>query len=172
MAKRRTTLERAQELAGEPLEGYMLGSRIHPLASALPTAVFAMALISGSLLALLPATAILVVGLYLLLGRAVAITRDELVIIQNRPPLWRPGKVRARFDRDQVAITKKRRLWRVTIGPETYFVNRAFEAQIALLGGVGARPKDQKEPTRTPRPTVESRRITPKGTPPRRRKRR
>ncbi len=171
MAKRRTTLERAQELVGTPLEGYFLGSRIHPLASALPTAVFAMALLSGSLYVLVPATGILLVGLYLLLGRAVAVTADELVVIQNRPPLWRPARIRARYGRDEVSITKKRRLWRVTIGPETYFVNRAFEAQIALLGGVGARPPDEPQPPTTSRPVAESRRVTPKGTPPRRRRR-
>jgi hypothetical protein len=173
------TLLRAEELAGEPLDGFLLGSRIHPLVAALPTAVFAIALVSASILVLLPATLVLFTGLYLLLGRSVAITRREALVLVNRPPLWRPGKVKERYARGEAVVTKKRRLWRVTLGPETYFVNKAFEPQVRMLAGLRddedpsarAARKSRRPAASTPKRTTESRRITPKGTPPRGRRR-
>lgn len=133
MARPNKTLRRAQELVGDPIQGYFIGARVHPLAAFLPTFILMFAFLTQQIILQLAATVLVVFALFLTLGRSVAVTAHDIVIMQGRPPLWRPAKVVRRIDRKLVPVEKKRLYWKVTIDDESLWANRAFTDSINLI---------------------------------------
>lgn len=129
----------------------------------------------------LASTVLVVFALFLTLGRSVAVTAHDIVVMQGRPPLWRPAKVVKRLDRHLVPVERKRLYWKVTIDGEALWANRAFTDSINLIsdapldgaanapgdGHGGATKSEQAAANaeRRERQVIASTsRITPKGT--------
>lgn len=182
MALPNKTLVKAQGLVGDQIQGYFIGARVHPLAAFLPTFILMFAFLTGQIVLQLAATVLMVAALFLTLGRSVAVTASEIVVMQGRPPLWRPSKVVKRIPRTLVPVERKRLYWKVNIDGEDLWANRAFTDQINIISdtplqgattapGEGAGGPSKSE--QAARPAAERRerqvvrntkRVTPKGT--------
>ncbi|MEO1059985.1 MAG: hypothetical protein AAFZ07_01100 [Actinomycetota bacterium] len=182
MALANKTLVKAQKLVGEQIQGYFIAARVHPLAAFLPTFILMFAFVTQQFALQVAATVLMVIALFLTLGRSVAITSSEIVVMHGRPPLWRPSKVVKRLPRTLVPVEKKRLYWKVSIDGEDLWANRAFTDQINIisetpLDGASTTPGDgaggpsksdqaaRPEAARRERQVVQStKRVTPKGT--------
>lgn len=181
MAAANKTLRKAQELVGDPIQGYFIAARVHPLAAFLPTFILMFAFLTGQFVLQLAATVLVVFALFLTLGRSVAITANEIVVMQGRPPLWRPARIVKRMERTLVPVEKKRLYWKVTVDGEALWANRAFTDPINLIsetpldganttpgegtGGASRSEQAQRNIERRERQVVKSTgRVTPKGT--------
>ncbi len=171
------TVRRAQQLAGAPLQGYFLAARVHPAVALLPTAVLMLAFLTGQFVLQLLATLLVLISLFLTLGRSMAITAEEIVVMQGWPPLWRPSKVVRRMPRTRHEVQRRRLYWRIDLDGEVLWVNKTFTDQVQLIADrdldgdgppPGAHAPDRTDPetaaVQRPRQVVStSRRVTPKG---------
>lgn len=180
VARPNKTLMKASQLAGAPVEGYFMASRVHPLLAMIPTGFLMIAFLSGQFFLQILTTIVVIVGLFMTLGRSVAITADETLILQSRPPLWRPARVVERHPRMLVPVDSTRLYWKPEIDGDTYWVNKTFVDHVNLIsdtpldGATSKRPSGKSASASSNNPSGEgarerqivdsSRRITPKGT--------
>ena len=174
------TILKATELAGEPIEAYFMGTRTHPMAAFAPTFVLALGVGLNSWPLQLAATVLLIATLFFVFGRSVAVTDGDYVVMQGRPPLWRPNRLIRREPRRVLEVNEGRLYLKVGLDGENIWVNKAFTDQVQTvtdtpLKGAKTEPASADRsaasedrstgPVRERQRITKSRRITPKGTP-------
>lgn len=167
------THQKATDLAGAPVEGLFMASRVNPMLAFALSALIALSVASGELVVQLFALLPFLMVIWLTVGRWVGVTRDEIVIYSGRPPLFRPAKVVTRLPREPLPVQKTRLYWKMVLSGQQHWVNKAFVDQVQLIADApldGARgrsttaseravARDQRSSARR----IDSKRITPKG---------